>query len=459
VIEKRSLSPQAVTQFMLGASPDRWDGLVLAVKAAKMDLEVFAAAGLIKRRENGDGYYDTFRNRLMFPIQDKTARIVAFGARKIKEEDEPKYLNSPESPLFNKSATLYALPQARALAMKTRRVAVVEGYMDVIACHQAGITNVVATLGTALTREHARELRLIADEIVLLFDGDDAGQKAADRAFDVFFRESIDVSIATLKSVTTAKDPDELLKLEGGKATLERALKQSTPLLNYRYQRLRAKVAGAGPAAMERALREDLSTLAELGWNEAHPTRRQLILQQLSTVTGLSAQAILAAMPKGRDAAKTGTQDEQPTSEVAPLTQAEHLIGCVLNAGGLWIELKSDEQEMLCSATYSRAAMQQIVQVIRDLAEDGADPAITNVLGHLQDPLVAELAVSVARSVERLTEGDSERIRAHFADARQRLASRVTRTEQSTNPLERLQLLQQRRKASGHDPSRAPKPG
>ncbi len=459
IIEKRGIVPSAVSGFAVGAGPDRWDGLLLAIQAAKLDIQPFVDAGLLKRRETGDGYYDSFRNRLMFPILDKTARVVAFGGRIINPDDTPKYLNSPESPLFNKSATLYALPQARALAMKSRRIVVVEGYMDVIACHQAGFTNVVATLGTALTIQHARELRLIADEIVLLFDGDDAGQKAADRAFDVFFKESIDVSIATLARVTDAKDPDELLKREGGKELLTRALAESTPLLKYRYQRLREKVKGAGPAALERALREDLGKLAELGWNDAHPTRKQLILRQLAEVTGLSTQAILAAMPKGRDASRYEKADApvEISDHARTFSAAEHVLGCILNSGNLWIELKPLEQDGLLQHEYNSEFIRPIVEAIRDLAEDGDNPVLGTVLTHLHQTESAQTAVSLARRVEILTDNDAERLAALFADTRKRLAAE-TPAEVSADPMEKIKQLRQQRQTTGRDPRRTPRP-
>src|SRR5438477_12292185 len=155
-----------------------------------MPTGVFAAAVLIKARkddQSGEGsFFDMFRNRLIFPIGDEMGNPIAFGARKIDAEDEPKYLNSPESALFNKSRTLYGLHLARRAIIDAKQAIITEGYTDVIACHQAGVCNVVGTLGTALTREHARILSRLCDTVVLLFDGDEAGMRAADRGVNVF---------------------------------------------------------------------------------------------------------------------------------------------------------------------------------------------------------------------------------------------------------------------------------
>src|SRR5205814_2136866 len=151
--------------FGIGLSPDRWDGLLLTIQAKGLDTRAFAEAGLLKERDSG-GFYDAFRNRLMFPIQDQIGRCIAFGARRINEEDEPKYLNSSETRIFEKSATLYGLFQA-ARSIQTERTAIItEGYTDTIACHQAGFTNAVATLGTALTPRHAAVLRRLCDTVV-----------------------------------------------------------------------------------------------------------------------------------------------------------------------------------------------------------------------------------------------------------------------------------------------------
>ncbi|MBU6414300.1 MAG: DNA primase [Planctomycetes bacterium] len=465
VIAKRGLTDWAVEEFSLGASADRWDGLEVAARAANLDLAHFLNAGLFKKRENGDGLYDTFRARLMFPIQDKTGRVVAFGARAIKEGDEPKYLNSPETPIFNKSATLYALPQSRQTIQKTKRVVVVEGYMDVIACHQAGVRNVVATLGTALTREHARELRLIADEVVLLFDGDDAGQRAADRAFDVFFHESIDVSIATLAAVTDAKDPDELLKREGGKATLERAIANSTPLLEYHYNRLRSKLKGAGPAAVERAIREDLQRLSQLGLETAEPTRRQLIIQRLNQITGLDAGSILAAMPRGRRAAASEEPDPQSSTLArlagGTLSAAEVAIGCALNRGELWSEAKPNHIQALLQIEYRAQVSRELADKADLVTVRGDHPSLREVLDELTTEEARSAAVTLSERIGKECAHDAARLARMWADALARVVADVGIRDHPPPGDDPLAILVARAKArgtAGADVRRIPRP-
>jgi DNA primase len=245
-----------------------------------------------------------FATASSFPIQDQTGRVIAFGGRKINEEDEPKYLNSPETRLFDKSKTLYGLNHASRTIQLEKTAIITEGYTDVIACHQGGFTNAVATLGTALTREHATVLRRLCDTIVLLFDGDEAGQRAADRAVEVFFAESIDVKICTLKAYTDAKDPDELLKREDGAEVFRKALAGATDLLDYRFARLRARLAGTGLSALAKGIDEEVARYADLGLRDVPPVRQALIVRRLAQLTGVDESAIRRSIPAGRSAAR-----------------------------------------------------------------------------------------------------------------------------------------------------------
>ncbi|MEX0741411.1 MAG: DNA primase, partial [Phycisphaeraceae bacterium] len=200
-VTSRGISDAMVEAFGIGCAPDAWDALAGQVQKQRWDAHAFEQAGLIANRKTGNGHYDRLRHRLIFPICDTLGRPIAFGGRtlpdsKLGDKSDAKYLNSPETPLFNKSATLFGLHLAQQTIIAKRTAVIVEGYTDVVAAHQAGRANVVATLGTALTKEHARQLRRYCDRVVLVFDADEAGQKAADRALNVFFEENLDVHIA-----------------------------------------------------------------------------------------------------------------------------------------------------------------------------------------------------------------------------------------------------------------------
>ena len=336
VIEQRRISPEMVEQFKLGAAPDRWDGLVQTIEARGLDMSLFLAAGLVKKRESssgasgGSGCYDALRNRVIFPILDQLGRPIAFGGRKIKPEDEPKYLNSPETALFNKSSTLFALPQAFRAIQNQRCAIVTEGYTDAIACHQAGIPNVVATLGTALTSRHAAALRRTCDKVVLLFDGDEAGQLAADRAIETFFAEPIDVFVMSLPG---GKDPDEVLKHEGGKDVFDRQFAAAVPALQHRFARKLVALGPAGSAARARQIEEDLGRLVELGLDNVSPIRRQMVIRQYAQLAGVSEKTIEQSIPRAkswRSAAASESAEPLTPQRREHRSPAELALACVL---------------------------------------------------------------------------------------------------------------------------------
>ena len=245
-LHSRGLTDETIDKFRLGYAPDSWTALTNAAMRLGTKADTLEQAGLIKKRQDGSPY-DIFRGRVIFPIIDATGgggsngRVIAFGGRVLVEKRdeagivvEAKYLNTPETHLFNKSASVYGLNFARPQIVRTRSAIVVEGYMDVIACHQAGVTNVIATLGTALTQEHARILKNYAQTIVLLFDSDDAGRRAADRALEVFVRGTLDIKLA---SVPDGKDPCDFCMKNGGDA-FQKISDAATDAMTYQWNRL-----------------------------------------------------------------------------------------------------------------------------------------------------------------------------------------------------------------------------
>lgn len=426
VIERRGISPEMVEQFQLGCAPPAgmWDGLVRTIQGKGMELGAYRAAGLIKIRERGDGFYDSFRNRLMFPIHDQLGRVIAFGGRKIAEEDEPKYLNSPESEVFNKSATLFALHHAADQIRRTRRAIVCEGYTDVIACHQAGVTNVVATLGTAMAAENARILKRMCDQVVLLFDGDEAGQKAAERAIEVFFSEPVDVRIATLSKWTDAKDPDELLKRDGGRAVLERAIDGAADPMDVLFDRVKRQVSGVGLSGRSRAVGEFLDRLTQLGLHRVDTIRQQLIIKRLTEITGVEWAAISTEIAQRRARRRaqearggdTGGDESSSAAARSVLTAREHLLGCVMCEPTLQLSLTEDQSPFMDPDAYAPGPMQEVARVIAMLVVDETPPTLRAVLEHLEEAEAQRVATRAAAEVDRLTEGDAERLRRHWRE-------------------------------------------
>lgn len=211
----RGIDAQVIERFGIGYAPKRWDSLSRALESRQVAAEIGEKAGLLARKR---GYYDRLRHRITFPIHDPRGRVVGFGGRSLDENQEPKYLNTAESRIFKKREALYGLAMALPELRRAGRVVVCEGYFDRIALCRAGLAEAVATCGTALTREHAAQLRRRTRRVVLLFDGDEAGQNAVERSLEVLLPEGLRVSAAALPG---AEDPDSFLAARGGQALRE----------------------------------------------------------------------------------------------------------------------------------------------------------------------------------------------------------------------------------------------
>lgn len=244
-LRSREIAHATQELFSLGYAQDGWDGLVAHLSRKNISLEDAERAGLIAKGDRG-GYYDKLRGRLIFPIFDVQERPVAFGGRLIGEANpgQPKYWNSPETPVFSKSKTLYGLWRARKAISACERAVVVEGYTDVVAAHQAGFENVVATLGTSLTEEHVRLLGRLAPTVLLAFDADSAGLKAAFRAAEMFEAQEVEVRVMDLPE---GDDPDSLIR-SGRRAIFEQAMDDAPSIIEYRLRSLARK----GPLETER---------------------------------------------------------------------------------------------------------------------------------------------------------------------------------------------------------------
>jgi len=291
-LANRGFNEQMIEAFGIGVAPDQWDGLAQMIARHGWDRPAFEQAGLIASREGSPdrSHYDRLRHRLIFPICDALGRPIAFGGRvlpgsKRDDKSDAKYLNSPETPLFNKSATLYGLHLAKKRIIDTKTAVIVEGYTDVIAAHQAGATNVVAALGTALTSEHVTQLRRFADKLVLIFDGDEAGQKAADRAVEVCLTAEIDVCLAVLPH---GQDPDEMLGKEDGLATWQKLVDEAQDALAFMFDRFTRQLDAVDTmTGRQRAADQFLDTLARLGFSRVSPLRAAMIVQRLSQVLAM----------------------------------------------------------------------------------------------------------------------------------------------------------------------------
>jgi len=238
-LKRRGLSGEIAADFGLGFAPEGWDHLLKAIGTTDAARQALLAAGLIVKKDSG-GFYDRFRHRVMFPIHDHRGRLVGFGGR-VLDKGEPKYLNSPETPLFHKGRELYGLYRARDALKREGRVVVVEGYMDVVSLVQYGIDYAVATLGTATTRDHLERLFRHVPEVVFCFDGDRAGREAAWRALENTLPVLHEGRQASFLFLPEGEDPDTLVRKEGAPAFGAR-LRTAIPLPDYFFQQLTSQV-------------------------------------------------------------------------------------------------------------------------------------------------------------------------------------------------------------------------
>jgi DNA primase len=239
-LKDRGISGEIARDFQIGYAPDSWDGLLSALGPNKEAIALLDRAGLLSTRDSG-GHYDKFRGRIIFPILDTRGRPVAFGGRVMSSDGGPKYLNSPETELFHKGRQLYGLYQARQAVGKLAHLIVVEGYMDVVALAQFGIREVVATLGTATTPEHAEILFRAAPEVIFCFDGDRAGRQAAERALESVLPRLKDGRQARFLFLPDGEDPDSLVRSEGREA-FEGRVSRATPFSDFFFSGYEAEV-------------------------------------------------------------------------------------------------------------------------------------------------------------------------------------------------------------------------
>ncbi|SPP63422.1 DNA primase [Nitrospira lenta] len=291
-LAERGIEPATITRFAIGVALGEWEGLIKALTHQGFTAGDLAAAGLTIAREQAGkgatGFYDRFRARVMFPIVDLRKRVVGFGGRTLGD-GTPKYLNSPDTPLFKKGQTLFAFDQAREAIARTKTVIVVEGYFDAIALHQAGITHTVATLGTALTAEHIQALRRFATNVVLLFDPDAAGVRAALRGLDLFVNSGLGVKVVTLPD---GDDPDTYVRKAGAEAFAR--LEAAAPsLLDYA---LEHSVKEAESGSLEGRIRSVDEILRILQKSE-HPIEREERLRVVAERLGINQQRLIERYP------------------------------------------------------------------------------------------------------------------------------------------------------------------
>ncbi|UCB53529.1 MAG: DNA primase, partial [Candidatus Zixiibacteriota bacterium] len=273
-LKKRGFDPETQKLFSLGFAPMEWEGLINYARTKGIEPETLNQAGLAAPRTEASGYYDRFRNRITFPVFNLSGKIVGFGSRVVDDKDEPKYLNSPETPIYHKGKILYGLNLAKDEVRQKGNAILVEGNVDVISLYQAGIKNVVSPCGTAFTQNQARLLARYAEKVFLFFDADSAGQSATFRSVDLLFSEGLEVFVVSLKQ---GEDPDSFVKKFGADAAREQVQK-AKPFLDFKHESLGKDFAELSMKEQEKVIFD----LTETAGKITDEIRRNLFIKKVA---------------------------------------------------------------------------------------------------------------------------------------------------------------------------------
>ncbi|MDN3553625.1 DNA primase [Halomonas almeriensis] len=321
-LDQRGLSPEVVREFGIGFAPAEWEALRHHLGEHGISEAVQIEYGLLVHREDSGRMYDRFRDRVMFPIRDIRGRTVAFGGR-VLGDGKPKYLNSPETPVFHKGRELYGLYEARQAHSRLERVVIVEGYMDVVALAQFGIRNAVATLGTATTEDHLSRLFRVVDEVVFCFDGDRAGRQAADRALRTALPMMIDGRQARFLFLPEGEDPDTLVRREGADGFADRVTCAS-PLSEFLFEQAAQGRDLGHIEERERYASQVLDAIGQL----PDGMLKSLLLTELSRRTGVDQSSFESIMLRHSGAAQQAPADSsQPLPAGEPLPAPNEAVG------------------------------------------------------------------------------------------------------------------------------------
>jgi len=399
-ITGRGIGEESVAGFALGYAPEGWDSLRNAAEAARIPTELLLAGGLIKQRDDGSTY-DAFRHRLIFPIMDVLGRVIGFGGRTLGD-DPAKYLNSPQSLLFDKRRCLYGLRTAREAFSEPKEAIIVEGYLDCIAAQQAGFQHTVATLGTALTEDHCRMLRRYVDAAILLFDSDTAGRKAADRSLGIFLAEGLDVRVA---HVPEGKDPAEMLASQG-KEAFEAVLTSARDALELKWSQVKQQFGNArtGPER-RRAIEAFLTLLATSAtFGHSDPIQRGLILNQVGKLLGLSGEevqqqlrAIARKAAPARSAPQTPSAEQPQRTPHAATAAMCDVLAVLINDPGYYPAV-ADEFDV---ALLDDEQLRQIAQVVVEAAEQDKSLGLPQLISRFESQEAARRIMDLQSSGER----------------------------------------------------------
>jgi DNA primase len=446
-VGERKLSGPTVRSFGLGYAPAAGDWLVRAANGARMDMGVLKDVGLVGERSAGAGFFDRFRDRVMFPIRDARGQTVGFGGRILPDspfaDRGPKYYNSSETPLFLKKELLYGLDAARHAGATEGYLAVVEGYTDVMMAHQLGVTHVVATMGTALNEAHVRQLRRFVPKVVLVFDADAGGLTGVDRALEIFVGCDVELAIATLPE---GLDPCDFLVAQGADP-FRRALAGAVDALDFKLNQL-LETSGTSVEATKRVVDAILGVMAlapELP-GQAGQVKQELLVTRLAHRVGLRQETVWARFgelkaARKREATRTpavvgasAQAAEEPRKRTAKPIEKE-LLQVLLAEPGLVARAYAE----VWPTDMEHPGLQQLLGALYGLHESGTEPTIDGLREVVENEALIEWAI------------DNQEIGRRTADRRAWFDSVLQRFRSEKVELRRRQLMDRLRAAATDD--------
>jgi DNA primase len=443
---QRQITSEVATRFALGYAPAAWDVLCGELQRQGFAQELLVRSGLVVVREDKGGVYDRFRQRLIFPIHDRLGRPVAFGGRSLEGVDAsyvPKYLNSPETPIFHKGRTLYGLHLAKPAIRQAGRVIIVEGYTDVLACHRRGVTHVVGTLGTALTEQHVALLKGLAREIILVFDSDAAGGAATERGIGLFLEAGARVRIVELPA---GEDPDSFLRQHDG-ADFLRCVDGAMTFLDYllaRAQRLydlRTPVGQADCVARILPLLHKVESQVEQ-WG---------YVTLLAEKIGVPVDILRREMP-ARAVQTAATRSALPVSLERPAASWPRLEYDLLQLVLHDVRLLEEVQRQITPEDFETPLLQSVYTLLLRLAAQGVQTFFPGILEHAENDAQRQLLARMAAESVRAEAAECRRalhdyvrgIRRRQTQAQlQGLKAQIREAERSANTSEQQRLLQE----------------
>ena len=446
-LQRRGLPADLIERFQIGFAPPRWDGLLEHLSRQQVAIRHAVDAGLVAERQGGDGHYDRFRGRIVFPILEPNGRVIGFGGRSLGD-DTPKYLNSPETPIYRKGRVLFGLPLAIDAIRSKRRAVVVEGYFDLIALHRADIREGVAPCGTAITQEHARALHKYSREVVLLFDGDAAGQQAAERALPVLCAEGLRVRAAFLPA---GEDPDSLIESQG-EAALRACVDSAVPLLDHLIEQRLMTSSEHAWEAVDRA--QDLAPLLA---SLSNVIERESYIRKVASLLDLSPRAVEAELASTRRAPVPRAQPPADGAAAAFVpTSIDPISRTLISALCSFPSLVDRIDDLEPSALPGGPGCELLLALCRAVREHG-ESAVAHLLSPVAEELqpgfrslLAEIAAqSEASSREQADRATTDCLaRLQIEDRDRRSAEINQRLASCTNPDLQGELLEQKQENS-----------